>query len=109
MIVVRIYWDNQAICGLSVCGHSDYSPRGSDIVCSAVSALAQTAVLALDAVVGVKPRFVRQEGLLLCKLPPDLSEEARKEAGIVLRTVVTGIENIARHYPHHVTVTNKEV
>ena len=67
MIVVRIYWDNQAICGLSVCGHSDYSPRGSDIVCSAVSALAQTAVLALDAVVGVKPRFVRQEGLLLCK------------------------------------------
>lgn len=109
MIVVEIYWDNKAISGLTVSGHSDYSPRGSDIVCSAVSALAQTAVLALDSVVGIKPPFVRKEGLLECKIPQGLGQEARKEAEIVLRTIVTGIENIAKHYPHHVSVTHKEV
>lgn len=109
MIEVKVYWANRAIRGFSVSGHSDYSPRGSDIVCSAVSALAQTAVLALKTVADVNPQWSRQEGLLECMIPRELAQDSQGKAETVLRTIVTGIENISQHYPHYVSVTNKEV
>ena len=39
--------DDGKVIGLSVEGHSGYAERGSDIVCAAVSALAQSVLLSL--------------------------------------------------------------
>ena len=109
MIEVKLYWGIRAVRGFSVSGHADCSPRGSDIVCSAVSTLAQTAVLALQSVAGVTPHWSRQEGMLECIIPSDLCQDSSEKAQTVLKTIITGIENIAQHYPQHVTVTTKEV
>lgn len=109
MIEVKVYWAAETIHGFSVTGHSDHSHHGSDIVCSAVSALAQTAVLALKSVADITPHWIRQEGLLECTIPSELSQDSIEKANIVLRTIVTGIENISQNYPRYVIVSSKEV
>jgi len=109
MINVKIFRDGQVIRGFSVSGHSDYRPRGSDIVCSAISALSQTAILALKQVAGVYPKWTRQDGLLECKMPDNLDDKQRDASRIVLNTIIVGIDNIAGHYPEHVNVSNEEV
>jgi len=109
MIKVKITRNGQLIRGFSLRGHSDYLPRGSDIVCSAVSALSQTAVLALAQVAGVTPVWTRQDGVLECKLPDDLDCLQTEASQTVLATIILGIENIAQQYPRHVNISTEEV
>ncbi len=109
MIRVIIYRSGTVLQGFEITGHSDFRPRGSDIVCSAISALSQTAIPALEQVADVKPDWSRTEGRLVCKLPPDLEHREMEAAQAVLQTVIIGIETIAKQYPQHVTVNNKEV
>lgn len=106
---MTIYRTGDLLLGLSVSGHSHLRPRGDDIICSAISALSQTAIPALERVAGVRADWRRAEGRLVCKLPPDLRPEEMEAAQAVLQTVVIGIETIARQYPRHVTVSDKEV
>jgi uncharacterized protein YsxB (DUF464 family) len=107
MIDVRIFREGQVIVGFSVSGHSDYRPRGSDIVCSAISALSQTAILALDQVAGVSPEWTRQDGLLTCRLPAKLGSQRMEVCQMVLGTIITGIDSIAREFPENVKVSNE--
>ena len=109
MIKVIVYRSGGLLQGLEVSGHSGFQPRGSDIVCSAISALSQTAIPALEQVADVKPDWSRTDGRLICKLPPDLDHRDLDAAQAVLQTVIIGIETIAKQYPQHVTVNNKEV
>ena len=50
---------------LKVTGHADYSEYGSDIVCSAVSALTQTALLGLLNVAQLDIEYSINEGFKL--------------------------------------------
>jgi hypothetical protein len=109
MITVKIFREGQTIHGFSVSGHSDYRPRGSDIVCSAVSALSQTAILALIEVAGVTPIWTRRDGQLECKIPPRVEDQPFKECQLVLSTIITGFAYIARDYPENVRVSDEEV
>lgn len=43
---------------VNVTGHADYAPRGHDIVCAAVSAIVQTAILGLEAIAQQYPDHV---------------------------------------------------
>ena len=48
MIRIKMEKDRQGrLCGFIVEGHADYAEEGSDIVCAAVSALTQTALLGI--------------------------------------------------------------
>ncbi|NLN16350.1 MAG: ribosomal-processing cysteine protease Prp [Firmicutes bacterium] len=101
MILVDLYEDAQGrISGFRVHGHAGYAPRGEDIVCAAVSALAQTTVLGLAEHAGAQPLVDVKEGDLSCEVP---SPEA---AGVqlLLRTMVSGLEQIAANYPGYVTL-----
>lgn len=109
MINVKIYRNENLILGFSISGHSDYRPRGSDIVCSAISALSQTAILAMEELAHVNPLWTRVDGLLECKLPDHLDPEASKTTQIILATIILGIENIASEYSRYVKVTSEEV
>ena len=95
--------------GFAASGHSEFGAKGSDIVCSAVSALSQTAILALSKVAGVTPQWRRREGHLECHLPRGLSQEKSMHCQLVLRTVLTGIENIAGEDPDYIRICFEEV
>jgi len=109
MITVKVFRDGKAILGLDISGHSDYRPRGSDIVCAAVSALGQTAVLALKEVAGIDADFICRDGHLQCLLPHELDPGSFATAQLIFRTILSGIGNIARHYARHVKLTDEEV
>ena len=100
-----------AITGLRAEGHADpKAGRGKDIVCSAISALTQTAVNALETVAGVRtgPVVDEAKGLLEAMLPGGLTAKQAADSQIILRTVAQGLTDIAQSYPGQARVVYKE-
>jgi len=109
MVKIKIFKDKQSILGFSVSGHADFSMRGSDIVCSAISALSQTAPLALEQVAGVEPLCTRKDGFLECRMPADIVQGRVIICQVIFKTILTGINNIADQYPDFIKVCSEEV
>ncbi len=110
MTTVTVYRrSNGEIAGFRAEGHAQpRGRRGPDIVCSAVSALTQTAVNAMESVAGVLTEPLIDDGLLEAVLPVELTEKQASDCQIILRTVVQGLTDIEHSYPTRVRVVNKE-
>ncbi len=111
MVEVRITRDSEGrIRELIVEGHSGAGVKGSDIVCAAVSALAYTAVNALEELAGVRNYTIR-DGYIKCTVPGTLSAEKREISKIVLETVAVGFKQIEFNpeYARYIRVVDKEV
>lgn len=102
MITIRLQKNqDRQFSGFQISGHAEYSEAGSDIVCAAVSALSQTALLGL-----------------LHYMPNDVTYQIDKENGfltvrvrkccdasqIIFHTMVLGLEQIAQQYPLYVVL-----
>ncbi len=87
---------------IEISGHAEYADYGKDIVCAGVSALAETAVLGLENVVGIKPVVNKKPGCFTLKLPDDMTAEEFKKATIILETIFLGIQDIAESYPSNI-------
>ncbi|ADL07530.1 ribosomal-processing cysteine protease Prp [Thermosediminibacter oceani] len=92
---------------LLIRGHAGYAEYGKDIVCAAVSALAETAVLGIEEVAGVNVSPVKREGYFHLTIPEDESEDKLARVGIILDTIVIGLKDIAKTYPSHIKVETK--
>ena len=105
MIRIKMEKDRQGrLCGFIVEGHADYAEEGSDIVCAAVSALTQTALLGIIRYAGEeKVVYEQSEGFLAAHTLSFVPE-----VPIVLETVVSGLNEIARQYPEYVVLTHKK-
>ncbi|MBR1710947.1 MAG: ribosomal-processing cysteine protease Prp [Clostridia bacterium] len=75
-----------------------------DMICSAVSALTQTAVNALEAVAEILPEAEVSDGYLSCFLPDHLGKEKEKTAETIMRTILVGLTNIEESYPKHIRI-----
>lgn len=102
MIRVKVHDGPKGPEGLTVAGHAGYADRGEDIVCAGVSALAETAVIGLRQVAGIKPAVTRQDGYMDVRLPVGLTGEAAAAAATILKTTIAGLRDIARSYPDYV-------
>lgn len=87
------------VVGLSVSGHAGYAPRGRDIVCAAVSALAQTALLGLRRV-GASFELDETGGRIAIALAPGEGQRSRD----VLATTALGLAAIAERYGEFVSL-----
>ena len=89
-------------------GHALFAPCGSDIVCAAVSALAQTIIFALEDLVGLKPFVKMEEGYLLIALPSEIKTEQQMEKSFLLmETMLLGLKETARAYPRYISFNNE--
>ena len=61
MTTIQIQKQNGNILGFSVSGHSGYAEEGSDIVCAAISALAQNVCVGLENVLNLNPTILVNE------------------------------------------------
>ena len=61
MTRVEFFDQDGRITGFSCSGHSGYAEEGSDIVCAAISALTQGAVIGLKEVIGLEARGVHDQ------------------------------------------------
>ncbi len=107
MTRVTVQREDGQIVAFSVEGHTGFARHGSDIVCAAVSVLAQTAVLGLTRVLGLAVSVQTQDGLLTCRLPAVLKPEDRRGADLILETMLVGLRDISEQYPRHVALSDQ--
>ncbi len=110
MIRVRIQRnkDNE-ILSFNITGHAKTAPYGEDIVCAAVSVLAQTTILGFYEVLHQKPIYEMIDGKLECRMMSSLTDSQKKEAAILLQTMLLGLKNIQQQYPKIIAIDHEEV
>ncbi len=109
MITINISRDAEGyIREFTIKGHADYAEYGKDIVCAAVSAIAYTAVGALDELAGVGD-YSEKSGYMKCTVPQNMEQEKRKIAGIILEAACIGFKQIENSYGDYVKVFDEEV
>lgn len=96
MTTVRFLLAGESLVGFEARGHAGYAPSGEDIVCAAVSALTQTALLGLQEVLKVPVTWKADEekGELTVRL-----RTSTEGTELLLRTLEAGLKNIAGQYP----------
>jgi uncharacterized protein len=96
MTRVRLYEDKSGfVWRFEVEGHSGFGEQGNDIVCAAISAVAQTALGALMDLAGInEEQFIIEDGYIDCHIPLDISDENKYIAGIITQTMEIGFEQI---------------
>ncbi len=102
MITIRLQKDqNRQFSGFHISGHAEYSEAGSDIVCAAVSALSQTALLGLLHYMpdDVTYQIDEENGFLTVHV-----QKCCETSQIIFHTMVLGLEQIAQQYPLYVVL-----
>ncbi|MGB7605196.1 MAG: ribosomal-processing cysteine protease Prp [Lutisporaceae bacterium] len=90
-------------------GHTGYSKLGEfDIVCSAVSVLAQTAVQGLKVIADIDIKYEIKDGYLSCQLPKELNDKQQLMSIAILETMFVGLKNIEENYRKHIDVRENE-
>lgn len=97
MITIALQQDEQRrYSGFCISGHAESADEGYDLVCAAVSVLAQTAFLGLCHY-GKEPSYEQREGYLSLHLA-----ERNETTQVILETMVLGLEEIVRQYGQYV-------
>jgi len=109
MIDAVVYKSSQGVIqGFKIKGHAQFSDAGSDIVCSAVSAIVFTALGGMDELAGFKS-FQQKDGYIKCFIPDNLTGEQQTTTQIILKTMDIGLRQIEADYHKYVRVRYEEV
>ena len=98
MIDICIKKSNDDIKEVTVSGHV-IEFAGKDIVCSAVSAVVQTALSGLLCYGNSDISWKAQKGMLFIKVKEEIDKENRMIFNIILSTMILGLRQIAKEYP----------
>ena len=109
MITVTVTRENGDPVGFKVSGHANMGEYGEDLVCAAVSAIVQTAILGITEVCHISAGVSIEEGETVCILSKDASADAIQRASIVMKTMIAGLRSIQQSYPRTLKFRNKEV
>lgn len=103
MITISLFKDqNHKVKGFTVEGHAGYGEHGTDIVCAAVTTVAMTTVNGLTDVVNISLTPEVREGYLSCRLPEKLSLTERREADVLLESMVLTLQNLVSQYGEYI-------
>jgi uncharacterized protein YsxB (DUF464 family) len=82
---------------LTVEGHSGKGKKGEDLVCAAVSAIAQSALLGITRIAGLKQDFAVNDGFLKTEITiSGISRRQREKLKIILDLFCIGIFEILK-------------
>ena len=109
MIKVEVFKSEDHYAAISISGHAYSDEPGKDLVCAAVSILAQTVVNAVEEVGNVSESnyFAKiKKGLFKFRIDKEYRSDV---TDIIIRTFLVGIEGIEKTYSMYVTLKIKEV
>lgn len=109
MIKVVIFRADGNIAGFEAQGHAGAGETGYDIVCSAVSALTQTAIMGLVELLKLDCAYEIEDGRAYCMLSQSIDGAHKEKAEIILKTMVMGLESIAQNYKDNLRMIEREV
>lgn len=101
MTTVRLFYEDGRIVAVEAKGHTGYAPSGRDIVCAAVSAIIQTALLALDKVAHAQTEKTEREGYLRYKVT-SRDGKTLEASDIILQAMKVGLQDISSGYPSYI-------
>ena len=81
-------------------GHAGYAPAGTDIICSAITAITSTAIGSLQDIAGISPEAEMEDGLISCRIPDTvfMTKEQLRATSIILESMVLGCRQIEHSY-----------
>ena len=94
MVTISIMREDGRIVVVKAQGHAMMGESGNDIVCAAVSAVLQTALIGLTDYVGLKVGSELQDGYMYVVLPHEMSKAQSQQAGAILETMLMGLRSI---------------
>lgn len=90
---------------IKVSGHAGYDKINNDVVCAAISAIIQTAVVAITRVCRVHQDLKQGSGYLETIIRIDnLKPFEIRDLNTVLNTMLTGLEEIKKIYPESLKI-----
>lgn len=92
MITVKLFGSNGRITGVRSSGHSGLEKSGNDILCAAVSALVQTAYLAISDIYG-EVAYRKRDGFFEFDVPEG------HDAEVIIRAMQVGLQDLSISYP----------
>lgn len=95
MTTVTFFYQNDLISGVEMKGHTGYAKAGKDIVCAAISTLAQSTLLGLIEVLKREVESKTGDGYLKYTFEPNEQTE------ILMKTLLIGLKDIKIGYPKH--------
>jgi len=108
MIRVEILRDSKGnIYKFNIKGHAGFDEYGKDIICAAVSAISQTAVLGIEALKTVKIKKKIESGDLQIDIIDKGLPEDDIQLKAILETMVLGLKDIEADYPEYVRVMDR--
>ncbi len=92
----------------TIMGHAGFEEAGRDVICSAVSAIAYTALGGMEELVGIL-NHTEKDGFMKFYLPVDIEKDKEKTARIILDTMAIGLKQIENSYGEYIEVIEEEV
>jgi len=109
MIRVKVKRDgNNNPVSVEIRGHALFAPRGADIVCAAVSVLAQTIVYAMEDLLGLHPPLKIKKGFFRVSRPSQLDPAKKDGFFLLFETMLVGLREIAGSYPKYISLQEAE-
>lgn len=96
MIKIIVDMRGDEIVKVTAKGHAGYAKYGKDIVCSAASAIMQTALMGLIDVYGESQKYEKNDenGYLRFSVPEEKTETERMKEQAVLRAMYLGLKDL---------------
>lgn len=107
MIRVRVKRDAKGVARVTVSGHAGSAPKGEDLICAAVSALAQGYFFSLRRLLDIDVDADVKDGYLSLTLPDNLPERTTEHASLLAESMLIGLDEINRSYPGFLEVTEE--
>lgn len=106
MIEVTIYGEKNNITSFTLSGHAESGPKGHDLVCAGVSAVAFGAVNAITSICHLDLQIdqAKDGGYLSVALPKDMLVEQLNNAQILLKGMLISLETIERSYGDYIKI-----
>jgi hypothetical protein len=102
LITIRVLLSGpDRIVGYEVSGHAGFAHAGTDIVCAAVSILAENLIPSLRHLAGTEPEVRQELGFFSVRLDGGSVDE---RAAILTASALLGFRSIAERFPENVSI-----
>lgn len=109
MTRITVLYQNGAIVGFVAKGHTGYAEHGQDIVCAAVSAITQTAVIGITDLVDCPCAVDVSDGELHFMLDVSVMGAQLEKAELILKAMLLGLRSIEKEYSNYLKIKEREV
>ncbi len=105
MINIKIIKKNSNLVDIEITGHSGYAESGKDIVCSAVSSIAQTLIIGLKQVLKLPAKCEIDEDIPLLSVSLNgLSQGEIKLAQTLMKTASLGLKEVRDGHAKYIKI-----